>query len=510
MKRTIKYYFLFFIFLTALFFNVIQSNCFSRFKEGYTIYDFTVNDINNTPVEFNSYFSIKNNKLIILFFWKVPEDDSLRNYSEEEMILLQKIYSWYQVYGLEIVGLYCPWGDENLTQEETIKMKEVLKKNKISFPILIDQGLKIYNKFGVSAIPSTILVDKNKIAKYLLPGYSPDFAEKSIRNEIENLLALKSDQKMKEGTSLYAFEYKNIGQSKSKFISDKLWGEKLILNFYGKVGSEGLNNPTSFSIGQNGNIYIVDSLNNIIKIYDMQGNYISNFGNEGFGGQNLSLPWSIAIDYKNRVYITDLGKNIIYVYDPEGKFLAKFGGTGNREGQFNMPLDITIDTENNIYIADSQNDRIQIINGKFKFKIGSSGNKDGEFSLPTAIALSNNESLLYVVDTNNSRIQIFDKRGNFLKKFGRAGSKSGEFNHPEGISVDNDGKIFVSDTLNNRIQIFDKDGNFLATFGHSGDGDGEFNSPGRSFFDFKGRFYVIDRRNNRIQGFNLKFLQTFL
>ncbi|MBI4650673.1 hypothetical protein HY745_05190 [Candidatus Desantisbacteria bacterium] len=389
-------------------------------------------------------------------------------------------------------------------------MKEALKKLNITFPVLIDNGLKIYNKFGVSAFPSFILIDVNKISRYQLPGYAPQSADKIIKHEVENLLALTNDQKVIENKPIYTFEKEDVGQFRTKFISEKLWGEKLVLNFYGRAGETGLNNPTSFAIGENGNIYIVDSLNGIINVYDMNGKFLFNFGQEGFAGENLALPWGIEIDYKGRVYITDIGKNLIFIYTPEGKFMLKFGGTGSNDGQFNMPFDIAIDRNKNIYIADSKNDRIQIINGSFKKKIGSSGSRDGEFSLPTAIALSNDEQLIYILDTNNCRVQIFDKKGNFVSKFGRPGSKQGEFNHPEGISVDIDGKIFISDTLNNRIQIFDKNGKFLGMFGHYGSDEGDLNSPGKSFIDIKGRFYVVDRKNNRIQGFSIKYIKTFL
>ncbi|MBI5208144.1 MAG: 6-bladed beta-propeller [Candidatus Firestonebacteria bacterium] len=510
MKILCKSFLIISIISSVLFLFNTSSNCFSRFKEGDVVYEFTTKDIAGNQVALSNAIINKNAKVIALIFWKVPEEDTIRSYSEEEIVLIKKLYKLYESNGFDVVTVYCPWGDENLTPEETKKMNDVIKKNNLIFPVLIDHGLKIYNQFGISALPSVILMDNKKVSKYLLAGYYPSFADKSIKQEIEKMLALTEEQKIKEITPIYDLKYENVGQSKTKFISDRLWGEKLIISFYGKINGKSLNNPTSFAVGENGKIYVVDSLNAVINVYDMYGKYLFNFGNEGFAGENLALPWNITVDYKGRIYITDIARNLICIYSPEGKFLIKFGGTGSNEGQLNMPFDLAIDSNSNLYVVDSQNDRVQIINGNFKFKIGSSGSKDGEFSLPTAIALSQDETLIYIVDTNNSRVQVFDKRGNFIRKFGRPGSQKGEFNHPDGIVVDSEGRIFVSDTLNNRIQIFDKEGIFLGMFGHFGSGDGEFNSPGKSFIDYKGRFYVIDRKNNRIQGFSLKYIQTFL
>ncbi|MBI5207545.1 MAG: 6-bladed beta-propeller [Candidatus Firestonebacteria bacterium] len=509
MNKIFKYFISVLLFtLTIFIFFVQKSESFSRYKEGDPLYDFTAKDLNNNRITFSSYINNKDNKVVALFFWKVPEGSDYRNYSEEEITLLQKLYKHYQVYGLEIVGLYCPWGDENPGIEEMSKIKEILKKNSISFPILIDYGLNVYNKFVVSALPSIILVKDNK-GKYILAGY-PQFAEKSIKQEIEKLMEIEEDKKLKEVSTFYAFETKQPGAFRSNFINDKLWGEKLILTFYGKHGDKGLNNPTSFAIGENGQIYVVDSLNAVVNVYDMFGRYLFSFGHEGFGGENMAFPWGITIDYKGRIYLTDIAKNLICIYDSDGKFLIKFGGTGDGEGKFNMPFDLTIDSNNNLYVVDSQNNRVQVINGKFKNQIGHTGSKDEEFLLPTAITLSKNEKMIYILDTNNCRVQIFDTRGNFVRKFGRPGSQKGEFNHPEGIAVDAEGRIYVSDTLNNRIQIFDPEGNFLCMFGNFGSGEGEFNSPGKSYIDMIGRFYVIDRKNNRIQGFNTKYIQTFL
>ncbi len=62
---------------------------------------------------------------------------------------------------------------------------------------------------------------------------------------------------------------------------------------------------------------------------------------------------------------------------------------------------------------------------------------------------------VYVADTNNSRIQVFDSTGKFSSKWGSAGSEPGQFRFAVGVDTDSRGNVYVTETHpNNRIQVF--------------------------------------------------------
>ena len=75
---------------------------------------------------------------------------------------------------------------------------------------------------------------------------------------------------------------------------------------------------------------------------------------------------------------------------------------------------------------------------------------------------------MYVVDSNNDRIQVFNNGGTFIRTWGSAGSVNGQFNTPFGIAIDSSGNAYVSDIENNRIQKFKKDGTYIRTSGIEG------------------------------------------
>jgi len=96
---------------------------------------------------------------------------------------------------------------------------------------------------------------------------------------------------------------------------------------------------------------------------------------------------------------------------------------------------------------------------------GSRGSNDGQFNASRAICV-NSKGEIIVADSDNHRIQIFDKDGKFIRKFGSEGLRTGLFNLPVGVSVDQQDHIYVSDYHNHLIQIFDQDGSIhLQTIG---------------------------------------------
>ncbi len=115
-------------------------------------------------------------------------------------------------------------------------------------------------------------------------------------------------------------------------------------------------------------------------------------------------------------------------------------------------------------------------NFTFEKKWGSWGSGNGQFYHPFGIAVDAGGNV-YVVDTYNHRVQVFDNSGNFLRKWGSQGSSDGQFYYPFGIAVDDSGNVYLADTYNRRVQVFDSSGNFLRKLGSRGRGNGQFRYP---------------------------------
>jgi DNA-binding beta-propeller fold protein YncE len=190
----------------------------------------------------------------------------------------------------------------------------------------------------------------------------------------------------------------------------------------------------------------------------------------------------------------------------------------------NAPRAIAIGRNNDLYVADSRNHRILHIasDGSLLHEWGSFADQQtgeapiGTFYEPWGVAVGPDGSV-YVTDTWNHRVQKFTKDGEPVKMWGQYGqplpdvaeSKS-FFWGPRGIAVNSEGQVFVADTGNKRIVIFDKDGNYLAEFGTAGLDAGQFDEPVGVALAADGTVYVTDTWNQRVQSFISNEMECFI
>ncbi|MBU0476950.1 NHL repeat-containing protein [bacterium] len=222
-----------------------------------------------------------------------------------------------------------------------------------------------------------------------------------------------------------------------------------------KIIKDILKSPHGIDIDKAGNIYVADVLNKKVIVFDKDGGGpVKNIGE-----RKLDMPWGVCVSGEI-LYVTDVAAHDVKVFDTKGSYLFSFGNKGSGQGDFIRPYDIASDNNGNLYVVDSGNSRIVVLDkkGNYRYQFGSKGQRDGYFSFPTAIEIDE-EGNLYVVDTLNSRIQIFSSDGTFLSKFGVVGSEASDFISPKGVAVGD--LIYVSDSDNSAVKVFDKSQKFV-------------------------------------------------
>ncbi len=191
-----------------------------------------------------------------------------------------------------------------------------------------------------------------------------------------------------------------------------------------------------------------------------------------------------------------------------------FGVSGASDGQFNTPHGMAIAPDGTLYVADTNNNRIQHFSadGQFLNAWGSFGDVTagsaplGTFNQPWAVAVSPDGEFVYVADTWNHRIQKFTASGTPLTMWGAplydpTTTDPAVMWGPRGIAVDAQERVFVADTGNKRILVYDADGNFILQIGSEGLSIGQFEEPVGLAFDPRGYLYVADTWNQRVQVF---------
>ncbi|XP_026469757.1 LOW QUALITY PROTEIN: brain tumor protein-like [Ctenocephalides felis] len=175
---------------------------------------------------------------------------------------------------------------------------------------------------------------------------------------------------------------------------------------------------------------------------------------------------------------------------------CKFGEFGVMEGQFTEPSGVAVNAQNDIIVADTNNHRIQIFDreGRFKFQFGECGKRDGQLLYPNRVAAVRTSGDVVVTERSPThQIQIYNQYGQFVRKFG-----ANILQHPRGVTVDNKGRIIVVECKVMRVIIFDQTGNVLQKFGCSK----HLEFPNGVVVNDKQEIFISDNRAHCVKVFN--------
>jgi DNA-binding beta-propeller fold protein YncE len=213
-------------------------------------------------------------------------------------------------------------------------------------------------------------------------------------------------------------------------------------------------------------------------------------------------PYGIAVDSHGRIYVADSGQGIIFVLDRQQKQVTFLGRTP--QVRLRVPIGIVVDGKDRVWVADSLGQHVYAFDpdsGQVLFALG----KPGEMVNPTDVAVDDARNRLYVIDSRQHCVLVYDSEsGQYLSKFGKRGIGKGEFNFPTNIALDRAGRIYISDTLNHRVQIFDPEGKFVDTFGEQGNHLGDMLKPKGVALDRDQNIYVVDADFDNFQIFDQK------
>lgn len=151
-----------------------------------------------------------------------------------------------------------------------------------------------------------------------------------------------------------------------------------------------------------------------------------------------------------------------------------------------------------IYVVDTGDHAVKVFDtdGRSVSRIGSRGEDEGQLNFPTFAWAG--QDMLLVNDTLNCRILRYAADGTLDGSCGTEGDRPGAFARPKGVAADAAGRVWVADAVFDNIQVFDAEGRVLLVIGSRGSSDGEFWSP--AGLSILGReVYVADTFNNRIQ-----------
>src|SRR6202158_2408956 len=259
--------------------------------------------------------------------------------------------------------------------------------------------------------------------------------------------------------------------------------------------------PYGIAVDSKNNLYVADQKVGAVFIFNTETREVELIKNKTHA--HFGRIIGLAMDDNDRLFVSDPGLRHILAFDAAHKAEEVI-----TEGLVS-PGSLAIDRENRLlYVSDIELDQVLVYDAdtlKLKRKIGTTGHNHeltspGDFAKPTGLAVDQ-EGNLYVADTLNNRIEIFDADGKFISTFGKAGDGPGYFARPKGVAIDGDGHIWVADGQQDRVQVFNQQAQLLITFGGHGLLPGQFQGLVGIATDKNNRVFTSEMYPGRVQQF---------
>ena len=197
------------------------------------------------------------------------------------------------------------------------------------------------------------------------------------------------------------------------------------------------------SIDKLGYIYIVDSNNHKILVWDQKGQYIRSIGSHGCDAGQLNSPQNIAIDHNSNIYVTDEFHYRIQIFSTRGSFVEEFGRYGACENAFwcIRYRDIAVSLDGTVAASDNHGN-IHIFSACGEHMRTMTKSQPNSFKDVTSLTFDHDSNLL-VTDPDQHSVFVLRPSCRVLATFG-----SRDLYNPSNIAVTNTGKVVVVDNSN--------------------------------------------------------------
>lgn len=188
----------------------------------------------------------------------------------------------------------------------------------------------------------------------------------------------------------------------------------------------------------------------------------------------LRRPNSISNSEDGGFLVCDVGLGAVVLFD----------GTGAQQRRFTLPNEEfrpadAVRVADKVWVANTALHRIEVFHyesGSHERSIGSRGEGPAEFGFPLGMCRGP-DGRVYVADSLNHRVQVFDDSGAAVGVVGRPGDRIGSFGKPKDVAVAPDGTVFVVDASSQRVHAFDRRGKPITAFGEPRGRAGELSMP---------------------------------
>ena len=239
------------------------------------------------------------------------------------------------------------------------------------------------------------------------------------------------------------------------FASDPRVGEVIGYRDGHKVVElAGLDGPLGLAV-HGDSLFVGNTGRRDVEIYDLRTQrYV---GVLGTGTGEFTMPNAIAVASDGTAYVVDSREQVVKVYGRDGSRSGTLGGLGTENGKFQFPVAVAVDA-NQVVVGDQDNHRVQVFDrkGRWQRSLGSAPAMDAatlddlrrHFTSIAGVALKSGD--IYVLDAAHGHVQVLDGAGNHKGFFGRMGDCRACARLALDVTFGPDGNLLISDPLSQR------------------------------------------------------------
>jgi hypothetical protein len=209
------------------------------------------------------------------------------------------------------------------------------------------------------------------------------------------------------GESYLGFD---IGGDDNLYLAASEAGKVIVLSPSGRLVREfatgekgGSSEPVAVALSQ-GSCFVIDNEEHKVKVFDLEGTPLEEWGGRGESGETFRYPFRIAVDSLGRIAVSDSLNSRVKVFTPKGEPLLDFGDFGVTEGTLFRPAGLEV-WEGWLMVADNYLGAVQLFDFKGEYRAVLCGGDGAPLLFDNPVSLARYGPLLFVLEMGAGRVR---------------------------------------------------------------------------------------------------------